>query len=291
MRLLLTVILVYFVFLPLLSQTKRALIVGIGEYPAESGWKVINGDNDVPLIMDALAYKGFLPGNVISLVNEQATKTNILSKFKQLTALSQPGDKLYIHFSTHGQWVIDTNGDEKDGKDEALIPYDTRSTFVKGEYDGKNHLIDDELFGLLSKLRAKIGKSGTLLVVLDACHSGDASRDETEENDSTVFRGTPEIFKIGEQKVFSGKPLGPLEWVVISATQDYQNNFEYKKDGEFYGSLSYAIKLTLPDMKTTDNFEEMFTKIMEKGEQMNLQRYPQRPMMEGEVFYKNQKVF
>jgi len=32
------------------AQTKRALIIGIGAYPPESGWSIIHGDNDVPLI-------------------------------------------------------------------------------------------------------------------------------------------------------------------------------------------------------------------------------------------------
>jgi hypothetical protein len=44
------IIVTIFLVLGLLTaepQTKRALIIGIGTYPAESGWCTIHGDNDV----------------------------------------------------------------------------------------------------------------------------------------------------------------------------------------------------------------------------------------------------
>ena len=46
------------------AQTKRALIVGIGNYPVESGWCKIHGDNDVPLIANALSGIWFSVNNI-----------------------------------------------------------------------------------------------------------------------------------------------------------------------------------------------------------------------------------
>ena len=40
---------------------------------------------------------------------------------------------------------MDDNGDEEDGLDEALIPYDAQFWYAPGEYEGQNHLRDDEL--------------------------------------------------------------------------------------------------------------------------------------------------
>lgn len=145
------------------AQTKRALIIGIGAYPPESGWSTIHGDNDVPIIADALSRRGFSQDHIVKLVNDQATKKNILKQFNLLTHKAQINDIIYIHFSTHGQQVLDIDGDEQDSLDEAIIPYDARKTCVKRVYEGKNHLIDDELNQLLSALRKKIGKLLSLI--------------------------------------------------------------------------------------------------------------------------------
>jgi len=273
------------------AQTKRALIVGIGSYPLESGWGTIHGDNDVPLITDALINRGFNQDNIVKLVNDQATKINILKQFNLLTQKAQINDIIYVHFSTHGQQVVDTDGDEQDSLDEAIIPYDARKTYMKRVYDGKNHLIDDELNQLLSALRKKIGKLGSLVVVIDACHSGDATRGNGDENDSIVIRGTTEIFKPGAKQKIIAEPVKAIDWVVISATQSYQNNYEYKVNGSYYGSLSYAIKLTLPNLTGKDDFTGMFKAIQKSREEMSVSRYPQRPMIEGDSYYLNQKVF
>ena len=273
------------------AQTKRALIVGIGAYPLESDWGTIHGDNDVPLITDALINRGFSQDHIVKLVNNQATKKNILKKFNLLTDQAQVNDIIYIHFSTHGQQVVDTDGDEEDGLDEAIIPYDACKTFEKGVYEGKNHLIDDELNILLSSVRKKIGKSGSLVVVIDACHSGDATRGKGAKNDSIVVRGTPDIFQAGSKRRFVPTLVKSVDWVVISATQPYQNNYEYKVNGIYYGSLSYAIILALPGLTDKDNFASMFKAIQKRREEMDVSRYPQRPMIEGDSYYLNQKVF
>jgi hypothetical protein len=80
MRFLISILFLLLSFLQVESQTKRALIVGIGTYPAESGWSVIHGDNDVPLIADALIQRNFTRDKIVKLVNEQASKKKHLKK-------------------------------------------------------------------------------------------------------------------------------------------------------------------------------------------------------------------
>lgn len=288
------ILLIVFLTVALLSleaQTKRALIIGIGNYPAESGWCKIHGDNDVPLIANALSGKGFRANNIKSLVNEKATKYNIIKSLNLLVKQSQPNDKIYIHFSSHGQQVVDISGDEEDGLDEAIIPYDAPKTFFKGVYEGKNHLLDDELNKFLSSLRGKIGKTGLLFVVIDACHSGDATRGNKDANESIVVRGTSDIFQATGKKSYKPHLAKPLDWVVFSASQSYQNNYEYKLNNEYFGSLSYALKLALNGMSGNEDFREFFKVIQKKRDEMNVVRYPQRPMIEGDSYYQIQKVF
>ncbi|MFT5722977.1 MAG: hypothetical protein ACI9JN_000082 [Bacteroidia bacterium] len=105
------------------AQTKKGLIIAIGDYP-ESGqtpdWRDISSVNDIPLIPSALQKQGFQTEHIDILKNEQATKEGIVTAIKSLTKTSQKGDVVIIHFSSHGQQIEDDNGNEIDGYDEAI---------------------------------------------------------------------------------------------------------------------------------------------------------------------------
>ena len=174
------------------AQQKHALIVAIANYPTESGWSKINSDNDRTLLVPEFKRLGF---KVTTLQNEQATKQGIIQSLSHLAKQIHPNDYVCIHFSCHGQQMEDNNHDEKDGLDEALIPYDAHLSYKKDIYEGKNHLRDDDLEEQLTIIRKTLGKKGTLLVTLDACHSGTANRDEEYvEDDDAPIRGTSSIF-------------------------------------------------------------------------------------------------
>lgn len=226
--------------LSLNAQTRRALVIGIGEYPKESGWSAINGDNDIDIVCAFLSENGFSGNNIVVLKNSQATKANIVKQFKAIAAAARPGDCVYIHFSGHGQQVTDMDGDEDDGWDEAWIPYDADKRYVKGVYEGGNHLVDDQINALLRSVMAKIGRKGDLVVVADACHSGDSSRGEDEESEY-VIRGTEDRFEIAGAVDRARHDAMPIEWIMISACKPYQNNYECVVDGKHYGSLSYSL--------------------------------------------------
>ena len=81
---------------------------------------------------------------------------------------------------------MDDNGDEIDGYDESLVPYDAPMNYQKGVYEGENHLIDDEFGVLLSELREKVGPAGNVLTIIDACYSGTITRGKH----SNRIRGT-----------------------------------------------------------------------------------------------------
>ncbi|MDL2308837.1 caspase family protein [Bacteroidales bacterium OttesenSCG-928-B11] len=225
----------------LTAQNKCALVIGIGQYPAESGWSEINGNNDIDIVTTFLIDNGFSKENIVILKNEQATKNRIIREIKKITELSKEGDFIYIHFSGHGQQVTDLDGDEEDGFDEAWIPYDAKKEYKKGYYEGENHLIDDEINALLKEIKKKIGGKGGIVVVVDACNSGDSSRGEEEETEEIVIRGTADKFIIQDVANTSKKVKIPIEWVEISACKSYQNNHECVINGKNYGSLSYSL--------------------------------------------------
>ena len=88
-------------FTPTLSQaqTKRALVIGIGKQE-DSAWNKINGDKDVPYVLEILNAATY--GQIITCINEEVTKAGIVSAFQTLTQSCQPNDIVYIHYSGHG---------------------------------------------------------------------------------------------------------------------------------------------------------------------------------------------
>ena len=226
--------------------TKRALVIGIGNYPEASGWAKINGDKDLPIVRDMLLANGFQSKDIVELKNESATADAIHKALDALIGKATKGDVIYIHFSGHGQQITDLHGDEEDGFDEAWIPIDAQFSYAKGKYEGENHIIDDQLNQWLSQLRSKVGTTGKITVVADACHSGGGSRGDEDETEYVV-RGTSDAFVIpGNTKPFSGE-VGTIDWIFISACKSYQCNYEYKGTG----SLTYALGQQKANLSST----------------------------------------
>ena len=229
----------------------RALLVGIGKYKSDTGWKNIHGDADVELLKPKLEKHGFV---VYTLINEEATKEAIQGALIRLKEECQPGDKIYFHFSGHGQPITDGNGDETNDLDEAMIPYDAGKYYIEGTYEGEKHLIDDEYNQVLAEIKRKIGKSGEFFMAVDACHSRGMERggdsDDIEDMDIlNSARGTDDEFIFEGQIPNSliDKPLPQslnvgAKLIVVSACKEDERNYEYKTaSGKMYGSLSYCI--------------------------------------------------
>lgn len=217
--------------LPLEAKTRRAVVIGLGEQ-LDKSWRRINGDKDVPLVTSMLKSNGFT--DIKTLVNSQATKDNIIASLKSLISRTEKGDIVYIHFSGHGQRITDVNGDETDGWDESWIPYDAYKKYCAKDR-GERHLSDDEIAMYMTQLRSKIGKNGTIAVVVDACHSGDSTRG-LEGADSVVVRGVYSEFVIPD-KAKNRVTQAKETWLTLSACQDYQLNQEYNG----FGKLTYII--------------------------------------------------
>lgn len=213
--------------LPVEGATRRAVVIGLGEQ-LDKSWGRINGDKDVPLVASMLKSNGFT--DIVTLVNSKATKAGIISALNSLINRSQKGDIIYIQFSGHGQMMTDMNGDEKDGMDEAWIPYDAYLTYCAKD-KGEKHFSDDEIARYLTSLRDKVGKEGTIAVVVDACHSGDSTRDVCEQ-DSVVVRGVDVDFKIPGKKTKTVTSGASEAWLTLSACQDFQLNQEYNGVGK-----------------------------------------------------------
>lgn len=234
--------------------TNRALLVGIGKYDrTATGWNVIHGDNDIALLKPLLEKRGFK--DVVCLTNEKATKKGIVKSLRDLAERCKTGDKVYFHFSGHGQPIRDDNHDEGVTKkyDESIIPYDAcrDSRRMNGTYSGQYHLIDDELNPLLDAIKRKLGSNGELFVVVDACFSRGIQKDEITDIDPELLRhirGTNHAFTLrGRISVKRPKDFTPgAKLTVVTACRESERNIEYKApSGKMYGSLSYYISILL----------------------------------------------
>lgn len=263
--------------------TKRALVIGIGNYPEASGWAKINGDKDLPIVRDMLLANGFQSKDIVELKNESATADAIRKALDALVGKAAKGDVIYIHFSGHGQQITDLHGDEEDGFDEAWIPIDAQFSYAKGKYEGENHIVDDQLNQWLSQLRYKVGATGKITVVADACHSGGGSRGDEDETEYVV-RGTSDAFVIpGSTKPFSGE-VGTIDWIFISACKSYQCNYEYKGTG----SLTYALGQQKANLSSTPA-QQIQRSI--RSTIANIIPFTQTPVLEASVEGTQQSLF
>lgn len=263
-------------------EDKHALIIAIGDYPNNSGWGDINSINDIPLIENSLLSHGFKKANIQILKNEKATYSNIKLAFELFKSKLAEGDIAVIHYSGHGQLIYDTNDDEVDGYDEAWIPVDACAAYSKGYYEGENHLRDDELGDYIINIRNKLGKEGQLLMIMDSCHSGTATRGPIGD----IHRGSivpfqPEgydpIAQMDENISFIERQEvdeNAAAYVAISGATSSQLNYEYNGRG----SLSYAFSEAMANLSKDYSYRQLFAKITAK---MNIIAPAQQPTIEG----------
>jgi hypothetical protein len=286
------------------SQTKHALVVAVADYPtytdANLNWSDLSAMNDVDLLKELFTKQSFDKQNVAYLLNKNATSVALHKAFDSITKTLAKGDIFYFHFSGHGQQVGDLDPsrfpnikflkqDEEDGLDETLVLYNAPQRNFDG-YDFSEHFYDDQLNYHLGRIQEKLGSTGQVIVVIDACHSGSATRGAEE----IVVRGSqvtmlPEGYQVKQNadeslgydadlnyKVDQG--LAPM--VAFFGCKAEQVNREIRdRNGKGYGSLTFYFTKSFYELKDKSSFQNLFSKINEK---MILQfRSEQNPVFEG----------
>jgi hypothetical protein len=272
----------YFAF----GQNKHAIVVAIGNYPqnnkGEVVWKNLNSLNDVDLIRGMLEDQRFPNANCYYLLDENATPENLNKTFDKLFAKLQTGDVVFFHYSGHGQQVADITpkkrkdligGDEADGLDEALVLYNAPKNFkaIK-DYEMEHHYVDDQLNIQFTRIRKKIGQTGQLVVTIDACHSGTATRG----SQLPLVRGTSEICApdgwMEKSKTFAN-PSFALDFednnsdygtlAAFFGCKPEQVNSEFLPQGSnmMYGSLTYFFIHGMRSLEENASYANLFMEI------------------------------
>ena len=150
-----------------------ALLVGVGDYDKDyldlqtrDGVLCLEvSRNTLTMVKNAIG--GFFD-HVKVIHDEESTRSGILSTIHSFLGQAGPDDTVYFHYCGHGSSTDDLDGDETDGYDETLVPYNAYH-----DEDGvwHNEIIDDEIFEAFSNLDAKWA-----ILVFESCHSGSSER-------------------------------------------------------------------------------------------------------------------
>jgi hypothetical protein len=238
--------------------TKRALLIGINNYKAVP--HLMGSLNDVAAMKQILLTRwGFSEQNIRTLIDEQATRAAILAAMRDIVRDSGPNDTVLIHYSGHGSQVQDLNGDEDDGLDETLVPWDGRT---KGVPD----IVDDELDRIFARIRAT-----SVLIILDSCHSGTATRGVDFRT-----RGIPQDTRIDlyKDEVTTTRAIVPRvesHLLVMSAVAADQEALDGPIDSEYHGIFTYALSRSLSMSPPGASPREVFGRVGQEMKRLQTQ--------------------
>lgn len=145
-------------------RNKYALLIGVGKYKEKRIGELQYAENDIKDLYNYLISPnggGFRPENVIVLVNEKATRNNILNAMNWIKNKAEPDDMVLVYASSHG-----TEPDKYGGVH--LVAYDSE---VEPEARIWHTSVTDRdwSINLLEELRAK-----RVVLILDICYSSGA---------------------------------------------------------------------------------------------------------------------
>lgn len=103
-------------------MAKLALCIGINDYPGTDS-DLAGCVNDAHDWAAALKTRGFI---VSKMFNKDATGKGIRKEIRGVLSKAKSDDTVVIQFSGHGSFVPDDDGDEPDGTDECICPYDVK---------------------------------------------------------------------------------------------------------------------------------------------------------------------
>jgi hypothetical protein len=153
--------------------------------------------------------------HVRQLFNNDGNKQQVIAAVEEISGMVSEGDYFIFYYSGHGTSVPDKDGDEEDGKDEALC-----LVTPQGKIDWDAFMTDDEL----SQQLAEHFPEQKIIILSDCCHSGTISD-------------------------FDSPAWGEIQAVSISGCTDDQTSGDTGNGGIFTHSLLMAIA----DFSNNDN--------------------------------------
>jgi hypothetical protein len=248
---------------PLTTMKKIAILAAINNYPGTQN--DLNG-----CLNDQANVVSKLPDFEKRLFKDsQATIDNFSMAVLKAADETETGDNVVIHYSGHGTYLADMNGDEVDGKDEALYLYD-------------GPLVDDDFGALLDHFKPGV----KVYVFLDSCFSESATR---------AFNLLPgpskgkfmryEDFKIAKKVPHNKLLKTSIKWVVFSGCSEHQTSADAYINGMYEGAATHFLWGCIDRKYTAREWFNEMRKSLPSAE------YEQIPTLEGPEDIINQLIF
>ena len=270
------------------AAKKLALLVGINNYKSEKIPKLRGAVNDVNGMKRLLVERfGFPSTSVMVLTDEQATREGILHAFREhLIARAEPGTVAVFYFSGHGSRMIDIDGDELDGWDETIVPYDSRLGDV---FD-----IDDDLQGEL--FEALTEKTKFVTAIFDSGLVGFGVEEVAMRGTNSATRGLVRPVSDGTRRLRgipidrrqppaqASRPKKPEalghNYTRIFASDDGEQAYEFTEDEHPAGVLTHYF---LEEAGRHDDPKANYQDVMDRVTiRIRTVQPGQRPQLDGE---------
>ena len=198
------------------------LTVGINKYQ-NSSYDLNYAQPDAKAFIDKVVeknkgiYKAIYP---IEVYDKDATRTNILKEFKNISKKAKAEDVFVFFYAGHGSMNLE--------KEDSfyLVPSDVTKLYGDPEQLAKKGISDEELKNNLTLVKAQ-----KQIVLMDACHSGGALN-----NMKTRAAGSDE-----KAIVTLARSTGTV-WMASSGTKQYATEFDVLKHGTFTYALLEALE-------------------------------------------------
>jgi len=230
-------------------MTKRALLIGINY--RGTGNALAGCINDVHGVKAMLLSKGFPEENIVMLTDDlkKPTKANILDELNNVC--TSGAENIFIHYSGHGTQVKDHNGDEPDGKDEAICPLDFRHCGMISDDVIKAHLM-------------KVPAGHKVFCVFDSCHSGTVC----DLGFNIVKRKNRLIFARDNRQAET-----PANVVLVSGCLDQQVSVDGFMNNRPTGALTWAFLFAIQHMGV-QNWGQLFRAVHKMIKKCRTRQYP-----------------
>lgn len=203
---------------------RRALIIGINEYPFIAGKDLFGCRNDAMVVRSLLIERFDFPdARVRTLLDGEATRDGVLGALQQLVDETGDEDHVVIFYAGHGSRLVDP---EAPGAIiEGLVPTDSG----RGEHPSRD-ILDREIDVFVRQLNAL---TPYVTLLFDCCHAGSVTRDafgttrsvEADLRDPTAM-GHP--LTTAERRAGRPAPPGTRSAVLIAACQAEELANEHK---------------------------------------------------------------
>ncbi len=241
----------FLLFLYLLTTTAsaadRALLIGIEQYRDPAIRPAHGAERDVLDMEQLLLHRlGFPAAAIHRLSGSQASSADIAREFRQwLIRDTRAGDRVFFYFAGHGSYLRDDDGDEKDGYDETIVPFDATPV-------GPGMIRDDQFSRWMTELAGR-----RVVLVFDSCHSGTIARSigraaESDETARYIRPADAELQEKSRARILletSDGRIGdtpalkaPVPALIISAAGAMQTAHSMKLNGIWHGALTLALR-------------------------------------------------